>query len=86
MDTTEADFLATVRKATERGRKLNLPKYTENLRYDADGIYSYGTQTAKLNLMNVTIRSLGKWSVTSSRHYNYARNLLRAAYGFQEIE
>jgi len=49
MDTTEADFLATVRKATERGRKLKLPKYTKNLRYDADGIYSYGTQTAELN-------------------------------------
>ena len=86
MDTTEADFLATVRKATERGRKLKLPKYTKNLRYDADGIYSYGTQIAELNLLNRTTPSLGKWSVTSSRHYNYARNLLRAAYGFQEIE
>ena len=73
MDTTEADFLATVRKATERGRKLKLPKYTKNLRYDADGIYSYGTQVGKLNMLDRTIRSLGKWSVTSSKHYNYAR-------------
>jgi len=34
----------------------------------------------------MTIRSLGKWSVTSSKHYNYARNLLRADYGIREIE
>ena len=86
MDTTEADFLTTVRKATEMGRKLKLPKYTKNLRYDADGICSYGTQVAKLNMLDRTIRSLGKWSVTSSKHYNYARNLLREAHGFQEIE
>jgi len=85
MDTTEADFLARVRRATERGRKLKLPKYTKNLRFDADGIYSYGTQIAELNMLNKTIRSLGTWSLTSSKHYNYARSLLREAYGFQEL-
>ena len=82
----DEEFLATTRKATEKGKKLKLPKYTKNLRYDADGICSYGTQIAELNLLNMTIRSLGKWSLTSSKHYNYARNLLWAAYGIQEIE
>ena len=85
MDLTDQELFSEVRRATERGRKLKLPRYTKNLRFDANGIYSHGSQIAELNMLNKTIRSLGKWSLTSSKHYNYARNLLREAYGFQEL-
>ena len=66
--------------------KLKLPRYQKNLSFDAFGIYSYGTQIAELNMLDRTIRSLGKFSVTSSRHYNYACTFLREAYGFRELE
>ena len=81
----ETAFLEIIRKATERGMKLKFPKYERNLRYDLDGIYSYGIQIAELNMLNRTIRNLGKWSATSTKHYNYARDLLHNTYGFQEI-
>ena len=86
MDAVHEEFFTPTQRETDRGRKLKLPRYTKNLRYDAFGIYCYGTQVAELNMLDRTIRSLGKWSATSSRHYNYARTFLRLAYGFQEIE
>ena len=85
MDGVYGEFFRTTQRETDKERKLKLPRYTKNLRYDAFGIYSYGTQIAELNMLDRTIRSLGKFSVTSSRHYNYARTFFREAYGFREI-
>ena len=85
MDLEEMEFLHILRMATERGRKLKFPKYEKNLRYDLDGLYSYGIQIAELNMLDRTIRSLGKWSHTSSKHYNYAKHFLQITYGFKEI-
>jgi hypothetical protein len=85
MDLEEMEFLHILRRATERGRKLKFPKYEKNLRYDLDGIYSYGTQIAELNMLDRTIHSLGKWSHTSTKHYNYAKHLLQDSYNFREI-
>ena len=79
------DFLTRTAQATERGRMLKFPKYTKNLRYDLDAIYSYGVKVADINMVSRTIHSLGKWSVTTSKHYNYAKRLLQEAYGFREI-
>ena len=86
MDLEDADFLAMVREATERGWKLKFARYYRNLRYDLDGIYSYGTRIAELNMLDKTIRKLGKWSITSTKHYNYAKNLLYTTYGLREKE
>ena len=79
------DFLAVTQTSTDREKKVKLPRYRKNLSFDAFGLYSYGTQIAELNMLDRTIRSLGKFSVTSSRHYNYARTFFREAYGFREI-
>ena len=85
MDLGDAEFLAMVRRATERAWKLKFPRYSKNLRYDLDGIYSYGTRIAELNMLDKTIRKLGKWSMTSTKHYNYAKHLLQITYGFKEL-
>ena len=78
------DFLIDVRIATEAGKRKTFPRFKKNLRIDETGLYSYSTKIADIDFGHRTIRSLGKWSPTSSRHYNYARKLLEEE-GFQEI-
>ena len=72
-------------KASDKDKFLKLPRFQANLRYNFDGLYSYRTKTAHLDLPSRTIVKLGKWSVTSTTHYNYTRRLLEDRYGFQEI-
>jgi hypothetical protein len=45
-------------------------KYTQNLSYGDGFIYSYGTKVAKIH--KDTVEKLGYWSVTTSKHINYA--------------
>jgi hypothetical protein len=45
-------------------------KYKENLSYDNKFIYSYGTKVAEIK--GKTLVPLGYWSVTTSKHINYA--------------
>jgi len=47
-----------------------LAKYRENLSYDNKFIYSYGTKVAEIK--GETVVKLGYWSVTTSKHINYA--------------
>ena len=62
MHLEEAEFFDTVRKTTEKGRKMKFLKYEKNLRYDLYGVYSYGTQIAELDMRDRTVHNLGKWS------------------------
>ena len=70
--------------ASDKGKFLKLPRYPKNLKYNFDGLYSYNTRTALLGLPRRTITKIGRWSVTSTAHYNYARRFLEDAYGFKE--
>ena len=79
------DFFENALSASNKGRFLKFPRFKANLRYNFDGLYSYHTKIADINMQDRTIKMLGKWSVTSTRHYNYARNFLEDAYGFREI-
>jgi hypothetical protein len=45
-------------------------KYTENLSYDNKYVYSYGTKVAEI--VGKTLVKLGYWSMTTSKHINYA--------------
>jgi hypothetical protein len=45
-------------------------KYKANLSYDDKFIYSYGTKVAKIHPK--TVEKLGYWSMTTSKHINYA--------------
>ncbi len=78
------DFLIDIRVATEKRKTKTFPSFKKNLRMDDFGLYSYRTKTADIDLDYRTVRSLGKWSPTGSRRYNYARALLGEE-GFQEL-
>jgi hypothetical protein len=47
-------------------------KYKDNLSYDSKFIYSYNTKVAEINHKNKVVVPLGYWSVTTSKHINYA--------------
>ena len=72
-------------KASDKGKFLKRPRYQKNLKYNFDGLYSYNTRSALLDLPRRTITKIGRWSVTSTTHYNYARRFLEHAYGFREL-
>ena len=72
-------------KATEKGKVLKFDRYGKNLRYDREGIYSYGTKIANIDLHHRTIEKLGYWSPTTSKHFKYATNLLENCYEFRTI-
>ena len=79
------EFFENAQKASDKDKFLKLPRFQANLRYNFDGLYSYRTKIAHLDLPSMTIVKLGKWSVTSTMHYNYTRRLLEDRYGFREI-
>ena len=86
MDDNFYEFREKAEKAKEKGKGLKFLRYGKNLRYDSEGIYSYGTKIANLDLGRRTIQKLGYWSPTSSTHYNYAARMLDERYGFYETE
>ena len=85
MDQNYDDFFEKVQKASDKGKFVKLPRFQRNLKYNFDGLYSYRTKIAHLDLPGMTIVKLGRWSVTSTMHYNYARRLLEDRYGFREL-
>ena len=85
MDQHFDDFFENAMKASDKGRFLKLPRYQKNLKYNFDGLYSYSTRIALLDLPRRTITKLGRWSPTSTAHYNYARRFLEDTYGFREL-
>ena len=85
MDQHFDDFFENAMKASDKGRFLKLPRYQKNLKYNFDGLYSYNTRIALLDLPGRTITKIGRRSATSTAHYNYARRFLEDTYGFREL-
>ena len=85
MDERFEDFLYFTQKASDADKFLKFPRFQKNLKYNFDGLYSYNTKVAHLDLPGRTIIKLGRWSPSSTTHYNYVRRLLQDHYGFQEI-
>jgi hypothetical protein len=54
---------------------MKLPRFQKNLKYNFDGLYSYSTKIAQVDPPSRTIVKLGKWSPTSTTHYNYTCRL-----------
>ena len=48
-----------------------LKRYKENLRINGDQVISYTTCVAIIDREAGTIRELGKWSQTTTKHVNY---------------
>ena len=85
MDQHYDEFFENAMKASDKGKFVKLPRFQKNLKYNFDGLYSYNTRIALLDLPHRTITKLGKWSQTSTAHYNYTHRLLEDRYGFREI-
>jgi len=52
--------------------KSTFKKYKDNLSYDEKFIYSYNTKVAEINHKNKVLIPLGYWSMTTTKHINYA--------------
>ena len=85
MEDTFNEFFEKIDLAMAKGKQLKMPRFTKNLRIDRQGIYSYGTKIAELDVPSRSILRTGYYSATSSRHYNYARNHLEGC-GFSEVD
>tara|TARA_R100001591_G_scaffold99048_1_gene105289 strand:- start:45 stop:239 length:195 start_codon:yes stop_codon:yes gene_type:complete len=46
-------------------------KYKQNLRATDNYVYSYETKVAEIDHETRTIKPLGWWSMTTSKHINY---------------
>ena len=80
------DFKREAEQATEKREVLKFQRYTKNLKYNSEGIYSRNVKIANLDIRNRTIQKRGYWSQTTTKHYNYAKRVLNLCYGFEEIE
>ena len=54
-------------------------KYKQNLRATDNYIYSYETEVAEIDHETKTIKPLGWWSMTTSKHINY----VGSEYGYE---
>ena len=54
-------------------------KYKQNLKASSTHVYSYETKVAEIDHATQTIKPLGWWSMTSSKHINY----VGSEYGYQ---
>ena len=86
MDERFEDFLYFTQKVSDADKFLKFPRFQRNLKYNFDGLYSYNTRIALLDLPHGTIIKMGRWSVTNTTHYRYARRFLEATYGFRKLK
>ena len=70
----------------KRGWRHYFERYTKNLRYDDEGVYSYGTQIIELDWIKLTAKRLGNWSRMTSKHQSYAIEDVANDWGFKEIK
>tara|TARA_R100000234_G_scaffold115805_1_gene92143 strand:+ start:467 stop:661 length:195 start_codon:yes stop_codon:yes gene_type:complete len=58
---------------------ITFDRYKQNLRATDDHVYSYETKVAEIDHRNRTIKPLGWWSPTTSKHINY----VGSEYGYE---
>ena len=74
--------------AQKNNREVNMKfeKYLQNLAFDDEAVYSYGTPVIELNWRNLTARRLGSWSPTTSKHQTFAIRTLAGEWAFRETK
>ncbi len=85
MELSYNEFLEKIGTARMKGKRMRMPRFTKNLSVDHEGIYSYGTKIAELDMPSRSILRLGYYSPTSSHHYYYMLRYLQE-YGFNEVD
>ena len=79
------EFCKSAEKAKNNDTCFTFFNYSENLRYDSEGIYSYGSKIAHLDLDHKTILKIGHLSFPYNNHHNYALHVFHICYDFQEV-
>ena len=59
--------------------RTELDRYKQNLKVDYHNVFSYNTKVAEIAHTNRTIKPLGWWSATTSKHINY----VGSEYGYE---
>ena len=73
--------------ADRKGERRMFPRYTGNLKYGAFFVYSYGREVIEIDYKHRTVKRLGKWTPSTSKHMNYAiRTFTEHIFGFMEIK
>ena len=60
MDNRFGEFFEKAMTASDKGRFLKLPRYQKNLKYNFDGLYSYNTRVALIDMPHRTIMKIGR--------------------------
>jgi hypothetical protein len=60
---------------------MTLSKHKANLNVSGNNVYSYNTHVATINHEKETVKRLGYWSVTTSKHINY----VASEYGYKVV-
>ena len=78
------EFRKSAESATKNGTRFTFFKNNKNLRYDAVGVYSYGSKIAHIDLKQKTIQKIEPLAPLYSDHYIYAKHMFRICYDFSE--
>jgi len=79
------EFRKSAESATKNGTSFTFFKYSKNLRYDAVGVYSYGSKIAHIDLKRKTIQKIGPLAPLYNDHYIYAKHMFKTCYDFREV-
>ena len=79
------EFRKSAESATKNGTSFTFFKYSKNLRYDAVGVYSYGSKIAHIDLKQKTIQKIGPLAPLHNHHYIYAKHMFQICYDFREV-
>ncbi len=66
-------------------RSIKFLRYGMTLRYDSEGIYSYGAKIAHLDLKQRTMQKLGYRSPMSNNDYKYAAHMFNICDDVREV-
>ena len=80
-----AEFCKSAEQAKKNGKGLTFFFFRENLKYDSEGIYSYGSKIARIDLKQKTIQKLGHYSIMHYNNYSYAVHVFKTCYDFREV-
>ncbi len=72
-------------KGEPSGKRIKFLQYRKNLNFGLFFVYSYGVEVIQMNWKEKTVKRLGKWTPTTSRHMNYAITFLNEEFNFKEI-
>ncbi len=79
------EFCQSAENAKTNGRGVTFFHYRKKIKYDSEGIYSYGSKVANLDLKQRTIQKLGHCSLMSNKQYIYAALVFDICYDFRQV-